>query len=266
MPEGHTIHRHARNHQQWLAGQTVTVSSPQGRFESGASAITGRRFLRADAWGKHLFHVYEGDVEEPRFVHIHLGLFGRFKKYKEIDRPVRGAIRQRIVSNDLTLDLHGPTCCEVLTEEQVRAKTARLGPDPLRKECSADGFIAKLKRRRRGIGAVLLDQSVIAGIGNVYRAELLLAHRLHPERPANELSEDEVRALWDTTAQWLTLGVKMNRIITTTPDEVGRPYSRMRTFERVRIYKRPTCGVCGGPVATCQSANRTLYWCPSCQA
>lgn len=265
MPEGHTIHRHARDHNKWFQGQTVQVTSPQGRFEDGASYVTERTFLRAEAWGKHLFHYYQGDEADLCVVHIHLGLYGRFRMYRTTNQIERGAIRQRIVGTSRTLDLHGPTCCEVLSHRDAQRKMHTLGPDPLRPECTADAFIAKMQRTRRSVGAVLLDQSMIAGIGNVYRAELLLHHQLNPNIPAKTLSEETLQQLWDTTAEWLALGVQHNRIITTTPQEVGVPFRRMRASQRVRVYKRPYCRRCDGRIETMKSANRTLYWCPSCQ-
>ncbi len=262
MPEGHTIHRHARNHADWLGGQRVAVSSPQGRFAEDATSLDGRRFVGTEAWGKHLFHVYEDDI----LVHIHLGLFGKFRRSAEAPPPV-GQVRMRLVGEDgTTLDLNGPTKCERITREQAEAKVAKLGPDPLRPDGSAERFWENLQRRRRRIADVLLDQQVIAGIGNVYRAELLLQHRIPPETPACELSAAQAAALWDTAVAWLSIGVRYNRILCATPEEVGRPFSRMRKRERVRIYGRNTCALCEGPSQRDTSGARALYWCPRCQA
>ena len=209
MPEGHTIHRHAKNHNSWFKGQRVQVTSPQGRFEDGASYVTEHRFLKAEAWGKHLFHYYEGDEAEPLVVHIHLVLYGRFRMYRSTNQVERGAIRQRIVGTSRTLDLHGPTCCEVLTQRNAKRKMATLGPDPLRSECYVDDFIAKMKRTRRAIGAVLLDQSMVAGIGNVYRAELLLHHGLDPA--AGQLtSRSDFGAIVGHHSERLALGVRLS--------------------------------------------------------
>ena len=72
MPEGHTIHRLARDHTPLLVGRTVTASSPQGRFAQGAALLDGRRVERIDPYGKHLFYVFEGDA----LLHVHLGLYG----------------------------------------------------------------------------------------------------------------------------------------------------------------------------------------------
>ena len=93
MPEGHTIHRAARDHHKKLAGQRLKVFSPQGRFEAGAKILTGKRCRSVEALGKHLLYWFETDD----VLHIHLGLFGRIRNRKlPLKEPV-GAVRVRLV-------------------------------------------------------------------------------------------------------------------------------------------------------------------------
>ena len=102
MPEGHTLHRLARLHQRRFAGAPVAVSSPQGRF-TGAASLTGRVFTRASAWGKHLFHHYDGGP----IVHVHLGLYGTFTEAPvPMPLPV-GQVRMRLVGSQYGTDLRG---------------------------------------------------------------------------------------------------------------------------------------------------------------
>ena len=169
MPEGHTIHRLARRHRSLLRGHAVTASSPQGRFEDGAAVIDGAVLLGTDAWGKHLFHDYGDHV-----LHVHLGLYGKFRDGSGTPPEPRGALRLRLVGGGHWLDLRGPTACELLTAPEVESRTARLGPDPLRRGADVDRFLDRVGRSRAPAGTLLLDQSVIAGVGNVYRAEVLL--------------------------------------------------------------------------------------------
>lgn len=75
MPEGHTIHRLAREHRGLFGGAVVTAQSPQGRFEVGAAAISGRVLQRVEPYGKHLLYRFEG---LPERLHVHLGLYGKF--------------------------------------------------------------------------------------------------------------------------------------------------------------------------------------------
>lgn len=128
MPEGHTTHRLARQHQQHYGGAPVAVSSPQGRFAVAAAVLDGRALRRAEAHGKHLFHAYDPDL----VVHIHLGLYGTFTEARLPVQPPRGQVRMRLVGRAHWTDLRGPAACELLTGVEAKAVRARLGPDPLR--------------------------------------------------------------------------------------------------------------------------------------
>jgi DNA-formamidopyrimidine glycosylase len=260
MPEGHTLHRHARDHHRLFAGHRVALSSPQGRFSEGARLLDQCTFAEAQAVGKHLLYRFD----EGSWIHIHLGLFGKFRVWRKETEP-RDSVRLRVAVPGVALDLTGPTACEVWADEQVDALRARLGPDPLDPEADRERFRANLRRRRRPIGAVLLDQAVVAGVGNVYRAELLFLARLDPGRPANSLDDTVVDQLWDDMVRLFPLGVKTNRIITTDPEDFGKPATRLRKDERLWVYKQGSCRVCGGPIAKDEVGNRTLYWCPDCQ-
>jgi len=269
MPEGHTIHRLARDHAKLLRGRAVLVSSPQGRALHAAEAVDGRTLTGVDAHGKHLLYRFAG-LEDV--VHVHLGLFGRFvtRRRPPIPEP-RATTRLRLRPADdpdgLAIDLSGATASELLDPARVDALHARLGPDPLRRDGDPERFAANLARRRIPIGAALLDQAVVAGIGNVYRAEILHACRVDPHTPAREVDAATVRALWDTAVVQLREGVRLNRIVTTPPELAppGKPRSRLRRDERVVVYRRSTCLACGGAVVREEQALRTLHWCPACQ-
>ena len=261
MPEGHTIHRMAKDHASWFAGGPVAVSSPQGRF-TGAPEVDGVPMTGTDAWGKHLFH----DYEDGRSVHVHLGLFGRFFNRGVPPPEPRGEVRMRLVNGGHCLDLHGPITCELLTPGEKEDVVADLGPDPLRSDADPELAWEALQRRRVGIGRALMDQAVLAGVGNVYRAEVLFVHGIHPEVPSPDITRDQFDAIWDTLVEWLALGVRMKRIVTTDPDEIGRPRSRMRRAERVYVYKQDHCKRCGTDIRRWDLAGRWAYACESCQS
>ena len=262
MPEGHTIHRMARDHARWFNHTNVVLSSPQGRFRSEADALSGARFEGTSAHGKHLFYQLSRSNMPSLFIHIHLGLFGRFKRHTSAVTPSPNC-RLRIERDGCVLDLSGPTCCEVLTKDEKEQKCDQLGPDPLG-DGSSEEFAQRLARRRIPIGAALLDQKVIAGLGNIYRAELLFLHRINPYTPSNALKRDTVEALWQTAAWWLSLGVRANRIITTL-DEMPRAVPRIPRKEAVLIYKKDSCPECGEPPETASIGNRKLFFCATCQ-
>lgn len=264
MPEGHTIHRMAKDHAKWFGNRFIAMSSPQGRFDAGAARLNGWLFRSAFAHGKHLFYVLEGAAGSSAVVHIHLGLFGRFRKRKSSDDLPSPNCRLRMQTSDRVLDLSGPTCCEVLTHEQALTKCQTLGPDPLRADGDVHEFAHRLSRRRIPIAAALLDQKVIAGLGNIYRADLLYAHRIDPLTPAKALRPKTVETLWNTAVWWLELGVRANRIITVLP-EAPKRLPRLKRREALLIYGKEYCPECGQTVQRSQVGNRTLFACINCQ-
>ena len=267
MPEGHTIHRIARDHNRLLAGRPLRVTSPQGRFTDDAQRVDGAVLDDIEAFGKHLF--YHWDTGE--IGHVHLGLFGKYRIFRGDDAPEpRGALRMRLETLDdaepVTIDLRGPTACTVGPPDDRERIVARLGPDPLRRDADPDRVIARIGRSRAPIGGLLLDQAVVAGIGNVYRAELLFVHGIHPQRPGKECSSEELRGIWDTTVTWLTAGVKANRIVTVDRSELDLPKGkRIPRREATYVYKRDRCLRCSSAITSAEVANRTCYYCPGCQ-
>ena len=239
----------------------MQVSSPQGRFRTGAAKLNGGVIERVDAYGKHLFYEWA----DSQILHIHLGLYGKFRNHPVPPPPPRGAVRMRVVSEANAFDLNGPTACEILTEAQYQRILDRLGPDPLRRDADPQQVWQRIQKSRAAIGALLLNQSLIAGVGNVYRAECLHARGIHPERRGSTLSQAEFRGLWETLVRMLQIGVKYNRIITTDPDIVGKSRGRMARAERLRIYKKEECFQCRGPVEFWELGARRIYACPTCQ-
>jgi endonuclease-8 len=263
VPEGHTLLRLARLHQRKFAGRPVAVSSPQGRFADGAAAVNGRVMRRASAYGKHLFHHYAGGP----IVHVHLGLYGSFTDFElPMALPV-GEVRMRMVGVDFGTDLRGPTACEVLDEAQVDAVIARLGPDPLRRDADPDRAWRRITKSQRSIGALLMDQAVLAGVGNVYRSELLFRHGIDPFRPGKNIDAAEFEAMWRDLVELIRIGFRRGKIHVVRPEhDHGAPSygpGRPRTY----VYRRAgdPCRVCGNPVLTAVLEGRNVFWCAACQ-
>jgi endonuclease VIII len=260
VPEGHTIHRLARDHARWLRGTRVAVSSPQGRFAAGAELLDGEVLAGVDAHGKHLFHRYgSGGV-----VHVHLGLFGRFVDHPVPPPPPRATVRYRVVGRTRAIEVTGATACELLTPDEAQAIVARLGPDPIRRDGDPLASLAALRRRTVEIGRVLLDQRVIAGVGNVYRAEVLFVHGIHPLSPARTVSDEQWLSMWDTLRAWMRRGVREQVIITVDREEAGLVGARL-TERTTYVYRREHCRRCGRPVRRWDLAGRWAYACESCQ-
>jgi endonuclease-8 len=263
MPEGHTIARIAKDHTPLLVGLPVEVSSPQGRFTEGAARINGQILNCVESYGKHLFYWWSnGDVG-----HVHLGLFGKFRVAKGPDsRPPVGMVRMRLRSERATIDLAGPTDCTVGTPDDRAAILLRLGPDPLRRDAKPALAIERMARSKQPLGSLLLDQSVLCGVGNVYRAEALFVNGIHPRRAGIDTDPVELRAIWDTVVTMLRKGVKDNRIITVDRRLVELPTGRrLRRGEATYVYHRDRCLRCDTPVQVVKLAGRACYFCPTCQ-
>jgi endonuclease-8 len=263
VPEGHTLHRLARLHQRRFAGSAVAVSSPQGRFAEGAAVVNGRTLVKAHAWGKHLFH----DYGPAGVVHVHLGLYGTFTELPvPMGVPV-GQVRMRIEGPQFGTDLRGATACELIDAPQVDAILARLGPDPLRPRSDPSSAFERIAKSHRPIGALLLDQKIIAGVGNVYRSEVLFRQRIDPYRPGSHLQSGELTALWNDLVDRMRVGLRVGKIVVVDPEyDHGEPSyapDRPRTY----VYRRAgaPCRVCGTPILTAEMDARNLFWCPSCQ-
>ena len=261
MPEGHTLHRLAKDHRRLLAGAPVAASSPQGRFADAAARIDGRVLVDDEAHGKHLFYDFgDGDL-----VHVHLGLFGKFFDHPTPAPAPRDTVRLRLAGAKRTIDLIGATECALIDPSGRERILDRLGPDPLRRDAEPEQAWAKLSRRRSPVGQALMDQAVLSGVGNVYRAEILHVLGVHPELPANELRRDQFEELWSTLVTWLRHGVKDGVIITVDPKEVGKARSKIAKGEALWVYKQDACRRCGGDVRRWDLAGRWAYACETCQ-
>lgn len=300
MPEGHSIHRLALQFSSVFGGRRLKASSPQGRFALGARLIDGRVLMGARAHGKQLF-LHFGD---ELYLRVHLGLYGAwefggdetFVGASSIGAPRRvgesedsggavaaytgppapvGAVRLRLESEHGWADLRGASACEILNPAEVAAVTARLGPDPLQPDddggAGAD-FVRRLCSRGSAVGQLLMTQEVIAGVGNVYRAEVLFMRRLNPWLPGRTVAESEASELWGLISSAMADGVREGRIITTLPADRHSsdvvPDGTVHRQDAHYVYKRSgePCRICGTPVAQAEMAARKLYWCPGCQA
>lgn len=322
MPEGHSVHRIARQFDLHFVGREIAASSPQGRFAAGATQIDGRTMIRAMAVGKQMFLEFDNEL----WLHVHLGLYGAWDfagditadatmassngrmgqtgqkgtvvgehedSLSSIGAPRRarlrmseqenfgesfesfppepvGAVRVRLLTENTVADLRGPTACNVLRADEVQAKVDSLGPDPIldsgRK--AEDRFVASVLKKPTPIGLLLMDQSVVAGIGNVYRAELLFRARLNPHTRGKDLQEEIVRALWKDWAKLLKLGVKTGQMMTMDGLSKSAYDGAMASrADRHWVYHREglPCRVCGTPIVMEVVGARKLYWCPKDQ-
>lgn len=298
MPEGHTLHRLAGALQHAFAGTAPAVTSPQGRFADGAALLDGRVVESVEAYGKHLFVLFAGDA----ILNVHLGLIGSFDVVPCAGPPGPpppvGAVRVRMVNPIAYADLRGATIVSLVTPPEMDATIARLGPDPLRAGTPGNDpqrSLDRLARTTRPVAECLMDQGIIAGVGNVYRCEVLFRHRVDPFVPGNKVKKRTWLALWDDLVDLLPVGVAFGQIVTLEdqlaearvllagrdPAAYDPSWGGIMPGERGRfvrggdapfprdyaVYKRDgqPCRVCGSRVRTKLVAGRNLFWCGRCQ-
>ena len=257
MPEGHLLHRLARD-QAELAGQTLAVASPQGRFAAGAAALDGRVLDAVEAYGKHLFHRFGAGG-----MHTHLGMQGKWIRLAG-DRPPRPQVRVRLATAAVAWDLIAPGTCELVDGSAWDELVASLGPDPLAGGPGGEERAWKAVSNYAGsVGAAVLDQSVIAGAGNVLRAETLFRAGVHPSRPAAGLDRETFHRVWVALVDLMGQSVEDGRIVSVRVPAADR--AALPEAEARMVYKQAVCRACGTPVQTWDLAGRTAYACPNCQ-
>ena len=267
MPEGNVIHNQARRLSRAFRGKVVQVDSPQGRFSDGAARVDGHAVRKIEAHGKHLYIGFDND----QWIHIHLGLFGKWRLGKGEAPEPEGQLRLRLRTDEAFAELRGPTVCEVLTPLEKKASIAKIGPDPIRPDADPEAAWVKVHRSAQSIAALLMDQRIFAGVGNIYRAEVLFRHGISPMRPGTEITREEFDGIWADLVLLMTQGTKNGRIDTVRPEHMPEVMGRDARVDRhggeVYVYRRAGmhCYLCGSEIRIAELQGRNLYWCPSCQ-
>jgi endonuclease-8 len=243
MPEGDALHR-AAERLRVLEGEVVAVETPHPRAAvlRLAERLDGLRLERVQAVGKNLVLGFEGGL----VLRSHLRMNGRWRVQAAGTEPfgtpwlvLRGRERQAVLWNGPVLEL-----------TRGRSPTvARLGPDVMAEPPDLDGMLARLRAADPGreVGEALLDQRLVAGIGNMWKAEALFAVAISPWRRLGELSDDELHTLLAAAARLMQSPRRPHRVYR----RAGRPCLRCGAI--VRSYPQG-------------DAARTAYWCPRCQA
>ncbi|HET7416474.1 MAG TPA: DNA-formamidopyrimidine glycosylase family protein [Solirubrobacterales bacterium] len=251
MAEGDTILRLARRFEATLVGETVAASAPNPRGKAaGIERLDGRCLEQVEARGKH-FLLEFGDLS----LHSHLGMNGGWHIYRQGNswRRPRGSAWAVLSGGGWdAVQFGGPTLQVMPTKRLLRdPRIIRLGPDILKDGFDLDAVVAAIRADpTRGLGDALLDQHLVAGIGNIFKSEACFAARVDPWRPIGELSEEELRSVLSAARGLMLQAVKSGRY----PHKVYR-------------RRRGACPRCRGPISSRGQgdANRTTYWCPRCQ-
>eukprot|EP00890_Picochlorum_soloecismus_P004363 jgi/Picsp_1/4928/NSC_02292-R1_formamidopyrimidine-dna glycosylase len=270
MVEGHQCHRVGHFHRKKLLGLAFEASSPNGRFCEGAAAIHGKPLSRIEIHGKNLFYFFGNKEDEQVCVHFHFGMSGKFSLTevdcdgnREEEMPeTKPTTRLQLVNmkNGYVAHLSAMTVQYGTVDSMYLGKIMKLGADPLRPDADPEEAWAKIKDSKKSIGFLLMDQSVIAGVGNIYRAEILFKSGVHPEQPGNSLVRGQFDKIWHHSCDLLERGFNTGSIITVDPEE-GLPAPWTRRY----VYNQSTCGRCKSGIKSWDIATRTAYACPTCQ-
>lgn len=253
MAEGDTIHRLAQRISAALAGRRVTARLPGARRPDGMrpSQLDGRTLDGVEARGKHLLLHFSDGVA----LHSHLGMRGSWHLYGSGERwrrPARRAWIAIAAETHEAVNFDGSSLRLVREVELPRdPRLARLGPDILDADWDVAAAASRLATAPHlQVGEALLDQTLVAGIGNIFKCEGCFAAHITPWRTVGELGADEIANLLEATRALMAAAVSSGRQPGRVYRRTGRPCSRCRTPIRSRLQ---------GDDA------RTTYWCPSCQ-
>ena len=259
MPEGDTLYRTAATLQRWLGGREVTeATSTVAGFP--AERLVGQRVEWVEAWGKHLLVRFRSG----QVLHSHLRMSGSWHVYSLGDRWRRPELQARLVlvCGDRVAVCFNAPVLELLAAkaEQVHPALAGLGPDVLGETLDFDEVRRRVRARppQVTIGELLLDQRVVAGIGNIWRSAALFVEGLHPGTPVGELSDDQLERVVSTARRLMraSAGIDPGGAAGGSPDprwvyrRAGRPCRRCGTLVQSRRQGEQA---------------RTAYWCPTCQ-
>ena len=251
MAEGDTILRAARRIEGALAGQRLAVSAPNPRGRAaGVERLDGRTLERLEARGKHLL-LHCGEL----VLHSHLGMSGAWHVYAPGARwhKPRGAAWAALRGERAeAVEFGGPTL-RILAAGALRRDPVlgRLGPDILAADFDSARVVASLLRApERTIGDALLDQHLVAGIGNIFKSEACFAARADPWLAVGEIGREGLDAVVQAAHDLMKAAVEDGRAETAVYKRAGRPCPRCGTTIRSRGQG---------------DANRTTYWCPVCQ-
>jgi endonuclease-8 len=243
MPEGDSLHRAARKLQA-LVGERVAVETPHPRAaaERVAERLDGRRLLGVEAVGKNLLLRFEGGL----VLRSHLRMSGRWQ-VRARGEALRGTPWLILAGRERKAVLwNGPVL------ELTARGTRRLGPDILADPPDLAAMVWNLRREHqaRELGDALLDQRLVAGIGNLWKAESLWRARVSPWLPLGDATDDELERVLREAARLMRASVEGSREERAVYRKAGRPCPRCRELIRSRGQG---------------DDNRTAYWCPGCQ-
>lgn len=253
MAEGPVIHFYAKQLQRALEGHDINIEFGIKKLKTMESSLHGLSVSRVEAHGKQI-RIY---LSDKRLILVHLMMWGSWRVYRtgaQWDKPAKNARLVLRTEKHEAVAFSAPVV-KLMTIDELNNDSgwANVGPDPLRKDFSTREFIENIKEQHdREIGEVLLDQTVVSGIGNILRIEILFYSHIHPRRKVADLSAEEIKEILHWTMKLMSQWLK----------GLGR---NNKSWQRIYRMSGKPCPVCGTTVHFFRQARRFTYACPTCQ-
>lgn len=260
MPEGDSVHGHARRIREKMGGRTITrVAGTEPSVRRNARMVRGATMDRVEAVGKHLMIDFEGGWT----LRVHLGMTGRWRFGPPSGTRGDGPAKVVMETTGWSARCFGAPTVHLDRTPRVWAEIDHIGIDLLDRSPDYDEILRRVDTQpaARPVSDVLLDQTIAAGIGNVYRNEVLFEAGIHPERPIGTIGDEDLRWVFERSAAQMARNVDTGRARTTTGGRARGSESFVYGRDR-----RP-CRRCGTEitVGTSTDLDRITYWCPRCQ-
>jgi endonuclease-8 len=259
VPEGDTIHRTANTLRPWLVGEPIVAARGWDDWIDSQSLV-GHHVTQVEARGKHLLL----HLDDERVVHGHSGMTGSWHIYplgEPWQKPERRAALV-IETARLVVIFFSPKTLELLTPTQFRRHPylPKVGPDLLGEELDVREVIARFRtQNHKPVGEAVMNQTLTAGIGNIYKSELLFLEHIDPFAPVKNLDDARLADLFDLARQLMQHNLEGPARTTRFAGDGGRMW----------VYGRSgaPCYLCSTPIRVRRQGDlgRTTYWCPTCQ-
>ena len=259
MPEGDTIHRAATRLKTVLAAQII-VRAESRWLGSTIASLQGRQIKEVEARGKHLLIT----LDDNRVIHSHMGMTGSWHIYRPAEPWLKPAHRAAISIECVNVFVvcFTPKLLEILTATALRRHEYlnRLGPDLLAGPLPNQEIVARFRQANQmPIGEAVMNQTIVSGIGNVYKSEVLFTLKHHPQMPVSELTDEQLLIIARTASELMARNLSGRPRTTRYSLDGGRFYAYGRSGE--------PCYVCGATIMLIRQGDlgRTTYFCSNCK-
>lgn len=261
MVEGHSVHRVAADQRKLFVGKKFKAWSPNKRFQDEAKLISNKKYEKIVPIGKNLFAFFEGG----HVMHVHFGMSGRWSIFTKNKNPPPPKSTTRLIleSKDGLVSHLSAMTVRLGDHTFFEEKKRKLGEDPLSENPDVDDLFLRVSKSKKTISKLLMDQGFFAGVGNIYRAEILFVSKTNPSLKGVNMTREQFDRVWNASVSLMQSGFQTGRISSMTQKEakkLGDPYRRRY------VYNQSKCLICKGRIQSFSESSRTVWFCSHCQS